>query len=92
MVDPGYGVEFRPEAQRDLARLDRQVAQFVLDRVRWLAEHFDEITPEPLQGRTWRGVFKLRVSAYRVFYTVNHEQRILSLHRIGHRKDIYKVR
>ena len=92
MVGPDYDVEFRPEAQRDFAALDRQVAQLVLDRIRWLAEHFDEIAPAPLRGRTWRGVFKLRAGAYRVLYTVSRERRILSVHRVGHRKDIYRVR
>jgi hypothetical protein len=27
---------------------------------------FEEITPEPLRGRQWRGVFKLRVGDYRI--------------------------
>jgi pimeloyl-ACP methyl ester carboxylesterase len=48
VVDPGYEVEFRPDAQNDLAGLDKQVAQSVLDRIEWLAQHFDEIEPEPL--------------------------------------------
>ena len=92
MVAPGYEVEFRPEAQEDLVKLDKQVAQMVLDRVRWLALHFDEIAPEPLRGRAWRGVFKLRAGAYRVLYTVSRERRKLSVHRVGHRRDIYKAK
>lgn len=92
MVDPVYEVEFRAEAQRDLVRLDRQAGQFVLERIKWVAEHFDEIAPEPLRGAAWRGVFKLRAGAYRALYTVSRGQRMLSVHRIGHRKDIYKAR
>ena len=91
MVNPGYNVEFRLEAQTDLARLDKQVAQSVLDRIKWLAQHFDEVTPEPLRG-PWQGVFRLRAGAYRVFYTVKREQRVLSVHRVGHRRNIYKAR
>jgi mRNA interferase RelE/StbE len=92
VVDPGYEVEFRPDAQNDLAGLDKQVAQSVLDRIKWLAQHFDEIEPEPLRGQTWRGVFRLRAGAYRVLYTVNREHRKLSIHRVGHRRDIYKAK
>lgn len=92
MVDPSCAIEFRPEAQKDLAALDRQVAQFVLERVKWLAEHFDEIAHEPLRGKEWRGVFKLRAGSYRVLYTVSRAQRTLSVHRVGHRKAIYKAR
>ena len=91
MVNPGYEVEFRPDAQKDFARLDKQIAQSVLDRIKWLSQHFDEVAPEPLRG-PWRGVFKLRAGAWRIFYTVKREQRILSVHRVGHRRDIYKAR
>lgn len=91
MVDPGYEVEFRPEARRDLAKLDKQVAQSVLDRIKWLAEHLDEIESEPLGG-PWRGVFKLRAGAHRVLYTAKREQRVLNVHRIGHRREIYRAR
>ncbi len=55
-----YDVEFRPEAVSDLDRLAPDVRERVLDRVRWLVAHFDEITPEPLRGKQWRGVLKLR--------------------------------
>jgi hypothetical protein len=50
----------------DLDRLAPDVRERVLDRVQWLAAHFEEITPEPLRGRQWRGVFKLRVGDYRI--------------------------
>ena len=36
MVGPGYEVEFRPEAQRDLAAQDKRVAQLVVTRIKWL--------------------------------------------------------
>ncbi len=44
-----YQVEFRPEAVSDFDRLAPDVRERILDRVRWLAAHFDEVTPEPLR-------------------------------------------
>jgi len=91
-VSGPYHVEFRPEAINDLARLAPDVRERVLDRVRWLATHFDEITPEPLRGRQWRGVLKLRVGDYRFLYTADRRPRRLTIHLIGHRREIYRYR
>lgn len=85
-----YQVEFRPEAVSDLDRLAPEIRERVLDRIRWLAAHFDEITPEPLRGKQWRGLFKLRVGDYRILYTSHRRQRLLTIHLIGHRREIYR--
>ncbi len=90
MVSAPYEVEFRPEAVSDLGRLAPDVRERVLDRVRWLAAHFDEITPEPLRGKQWRGVVKLRVGDYRILYAADRRQRLLTIHLIGHRREIYR--
>ena len=45
-----YQVEFRPRAAREFENLDDVVAGRVLKKVRWLAENFDSIKPEPLAG------------------------------------------
>jgi mRNA interferase RelE/StbE len=90
VVSSPYQVEFRPEAVRDLDRLAPDVRERVLDRVRWLAAHFDEITPEALRGRQWRGVLKLRVGDYRILYTADRRPRRLTIQLIGHRREIYR--
>lgn len=85
-----YSVEFISDALNDLLQLDRAVAQRVLKKLHWLAENFDDIVPEMLTGE-WHGKFKLKVGDYRVIYTVNFEERRLTIHLIGHKKDIYKT-
>ena len=85
-----YSVEFRPEAEKDLLRLDPGVAQRVLNRIKWLAQHFDEITVESLRGKQWKGLLKLRVGDYRVLYTVNRPKKLIAIHLIGHRREIYE--
>ena len=45
-----YSLEWMPEAGDDLGGLDKPVAQRVLNKLRWLTENFDAITPEPLTG------------------------------------------
>ncbi|MEN3059041.1 MAG: type II toxin-antitoxin system RelE/ParE family toxin [Candidatus Methanosuratincola petrocarbonis] len=85
-----YRVEFLPQASDELAALDEAVTQRVLTKLRWLAENLEDLTLEPLRGEL-KGLFKLRVGSYRVFYSVDREKRILCVHLIGHRRDIYKL-
>ena len=90
MVSAPYEVEFRPEAISDLDHLASDVRDRIFDRVRWLASHFDDITPEPLRGKQWRGVIKLRVGDYRILYTANRRLRLLTIHLVGHHREIYR--
>jgi mRNA interferase RelE/StbE len=85
-----YQVDFRPQAEEDLSRLDKQISQRVLKRIRWLAQHFEEITVEPLSGKQWKGVFKFRVGDYRVLYTASRSKKLITIHLIGHRREIYE--
>lgn len=54
-----YQVVFTPTAESDLSALDKDVAQRILRKIRWLAENMDALTPEPLTGQ-WSGTYKLR--------------------------------
>ena len=86
-----YQVKFMPEAATDLSRLDKVIAHRILTKIRWLSENFDNLTPEVLIGE-WKGLFKLRVGSYRVVYTVSQKIQLITIHLVGHRRDIYKVR
>jgi mRNA interferase RelE/StbE len=84
-----YKVEFSREAVDDLRHLDKAVAQRILRRLRWLSDNFDTVTPEALTAEL-KGLFKFRVGSYRVIYEINRKERLLTVHLVGHRKDIYK--
>ena len=86
-----YQVKFMPKAVEDLSRLDKVIAQRILTKIRWLSENFDNLTPEVLIGG-WQGLFKLRVGSYRVVYTVSQKDQLITVHLVGHRRGIYKVR
>lgn len=87
-----YEVEFTSESQADLARLSKSVAQRILKKIRWLAENFEMISPEPLSGE-WKDLYKLRIGDYRVLYTFSQTERgVIVIHLVGHRREIYKSR
>ena len=83
-----YQVEFLPQAINDLRRLDKPVAQRVASKLRWLAENFDSIRREALAGPL-TGLRKLRVGDYRVICEPDRESRLITVHMIGHRSEIY---
>jgi mRNA interferase RelE/StbE len=87
-----YEVEFTVEAEDDLAHLSKPIAQQILKKLRWLAENFEVITPEPLTGR-WQGLFKLRVGDYRVLYAFSSTERsVIIVHLVKHRREVYKLK
>jgi len=62
-----YRIETTPEFDDDLGSLDRGVAQRVIHKVEWLAEH-REILRYPLRhlSEDLKGLHKYRVGDYRV--------------------------
>jgi mRNA interferase RelE/StbE len=84
-----YLIVFMPQATNDLHRLDKPIAQRILYKLKWLSQNFNDLTPNKLTGEL-RGFYKLRVGSYRVIYTANQEERLLVVHLIGHRRDIYR--
>lgn len=82
-------LELRPEAAGDFHKLEKATAQRVLKRLKWLSENFDGLKPEPLTGE-FKGLMKLRVGNYRILYSADKEKGIITIHVIGHRRDIYK--
>ena len=84
-----YKVYFSQEAEASLGLLDKQAAQRILDRIKWLSLHIEDINHKALTGNL-RGLFKLRVGDYRVLYELKHNISTLTIRFIGHRSEIYK--
>ncbi|MDP2209080.1 MAG: type II toxin-antitoxin system RelE/ParE family toxin [Bacteroidota bacterium] len=83
-----YSVEFLDAAIVDMERLDKKIAHRIIGRIKWLSENFDVIKPISLKGKL-TGLFKLRVGDYRIIYQIIRGEKLIMIHAIGHRKDIY---
>ena len=84
-----YTVRILKSASRELARLDKGIALRVVDRIRWLAENLEEIKPKALTGEL-SGLYKLREGDYRVIYEIIHQEKVIIIHSIGHRREVYQ--
>ncbi len=83
-----YSVEYEPEVLADLERLTQTIRERVINKITWLAENFDQITPQALTADL-SGFFKLRVGDYRVIYEFSREDEIIFIDRIRHRREVY---
>ena len=90
MAKPYY-VEFRPQASENLGRLTKSNAQRVLNKINWLASNFDAASHETLKGE-FKGLFKLSIGDYRAIYSVIRKERLIIIHLVGHRRNIYERR
>ena len=84
-----YQVRLLETAFQELAKLDKPMAQRIAKRLDWLAENFDLIKPLPLTGNL-AGFYKLRVGDYRIIYEALHDEDVLLIHLIGHRREVYR--
>ncbi len=84
-----YELRILQAATRELASIDTQVARRILARLNWLAANLDNLRPQALTGNL-AGLFKLRVGDYRVIYEVLRDERVIIVHLIGHRREIYR--
>ncbi len=84
-----FRLAFDPAAVQQLERLDSRLAHRILAKVEWLAGHADQFPHEALRGAP-SSRFKLRVGAYRVIYSLQRDMRLIVVHLVGHRREIYK--
>jgi mRNA interferase RelE/StbE len=55
-----------------------------------MAEHVLTAPHQALHGEQWRGAFRLRIGDYRVIYRLDRTAEVLTILRVGHRRDIYR--
>ena len=84
-----YGVVFTDRARSDEGRLDRATAKRVNGKLRWLAENLEATKLRALAGLL-KGLFRLRVGHHRVVYSIDRKKRAIVVHRIQHRREVYR--
>lgn len=86
-----YRLRILQGAMRDLERLDRSTARRIAKRADWRAANLDNIRPQPLTANLV-GYFKFRIGDYRIVYEILHDENVIVIHQIEHRREIYRKR
>ena len=93
MTDGGKGtaryvVQFTRAADKQLAKLDRQAQQRIVDAIDDLAgDPQNAVSVKAMKGRDG---LRLRVGSYRIIYEINDGDLIVLVLRVGHRREVYR--
>jgi mRNA interferase RelE/StbE len=85
-----YKIDFTPQAFQDLSKLDKVLSERVVKKLDWLSQNIELINPQALKGK-FQGMFKLVVGDWRAIYTADFAKKSITIHLVGHRKEIYKM-
>lgn len=83
-----YRIDFLVAARRHLRALP-------VDVQAWIQRSIDALGDEPRPSGTAAmvgegGLLRIRVGNYRVMYDIDDGERLVTVVRIGHRKDVYR--
>lgn len=83
-----YTIIFSKRAEKFLDSLDKQNKQRIIEKVRELKTNSENLDIKKLKSK--HDLYRLRVGNFRVVYSIEHEQIIIYIVAIGHRRDIYQ--
>jgi len=83
-----YRIEVRRRAQRALDKLPKTDFQAVIEAIKDLAQ-----TPRPrgIEKVKSTGLWRIRQGDYRIVYVIDDKESLVTIVRVGHRREIYKA-
>ncbi len=85
-----YSLLFLNSAKKEFKKLDVSAQKLIKKKLIILAENPELVKNniKPLKGE-YRGKFRLRVHQYRIVFQIKDDELIITIIRVGHRKEIY---
>lgn len=83
-----FAIEWHPAAVKELEKCDKHVARKIIQRVDELRTNPRPVTSRALVG--YSNLFRIRVSDYRIVYTLTNERVMIVVLMVGHRRSIYR--
>jgi mRNA interferase RelE/StbE len=87
-----WAIEFDEAAKKELAKLDRQVAQRLLDFLtqRVISLKDPRSVGQALKGSKLGEFWKYRVGDFRIIANIQDQKMIILVLRVGNRREIYR--
>ncbi|OGQ04667.1 MAG: hypothetical protein A2W61_03660 [Deltaproteobacteria bacterium RIFCSPLOWO2_01_44_7] len=82
-----YCVELETRAKREFLKLSKDVQRLMADVLDDLANN---PRPPGCKKLTQQEGYRIRKGNYRILYTVNDQESLIQVYRIGDRKDVYR--
>ena len=82
-----YSILFRRSVLKDLEVLPKKDVQRIMEAIRALA-----VDPRPQQSQKLSGreQYRLRQGAYRILYAIQDDVFIVTVVKVGHRREVYR--
>ena len=84
-----YSIRIRGSARRELAQLQRDIRERIIDAIDALREQ--PLSGSPLKGGL-RGLRRERVGDYRILYELLDDELVILVVRVSHRRESYRRR
>jgi mRNA interferase RelE/StbE len=81
-----YKINIKKSAIKELESLPKNIKDKVTEKILILK---DNPRPHQVKKLVSMEAYRIRVSDYRVLYTIDDNEKIIEIISIGHRKDIY---
>ena len=82
-----YKVEVRRRAQRALDKLPKSDFQAVIEAIKDLTQ---TLRSRGIEKVKTTGLWRIRQGDYRIIYAIDDNQQLVTVVRIGHRREIYR--
>lgn len=82
-----YNISFKPTAEKELNLIPVKFAEQIINKIRLLTYNPRPMGVKKLKNDT---SYRIRVGMYRVIYEINDKNKIITVYKIRHRKDIYR--
>ncbi|MGB0909271.1 MAG: type II toxin-antitoxin system RelE family toxin [Nitrospirales bacterium] len=83
-----YRVEYLPTILDDLGSIEKVTAQRLFDKTKWLASNVENLRHERLTSDL-PGLSQYAVGDWRILYSIDREEHVVNIHRIGIRREFY---
>lgn len=83
-----YQIELRRRAQRALDRLPKADFKAVIEAIKGLA---GAPRPKGVEKVKSTGLWRIRQGDYRIIYAVDDSEHLITVVRVGHRREIYRA-
>ena len=84
-----YQVIFTRKAAKDIRQLNRADIPWVIEKAETLGDD-----PHPPGSKKLSGIqeefWRIRVGTYRIIYRIEEEIKVVSITKVGHRKEVYR--
>ncbi len=86
-----YRIAYRPSVLVDLLAIEKGMAQRLFDKTKWLASNVENLRHDPL-APDLPGMAQYAVGNWRILYSIDREDHVVDIHRIGTRGELYRSR